>query len=185
MARSAGFLVLGLIATASLLVAGFCGIRWVLIDVPNTTEEHIATYREEYRELSAAELIREYEQMDRYGIELVTPYKYKAIADQERTAGAEMQASQPASVGWPSWGRLHWPLRDAAKSSLIWVGAGFLVRHLAVGHVCSGSAACSRIRSALATPQHVDHILRRRIDFNRIVQVVGKVVRRHTLPTLA
>jgi hypothetical protein len=68
-----------MIAIASLLVAGFCGIRWVLIDVPNTTQEHIASMREQYRELSAAELIREYEQMDRYGIELVTPYNYKQL----------------------------------------------------------------------------------------------------------
>ena len=79
MARSAGFLALGLIATACLLVAGFCGIRWVLIDVPNTTEEHIADIREQYRGLSAAELVREYEQMDRYGLELVMPYKYKEL----------------------------------------------------------------------------------------------------------
>ena len=77
MARSAGFLVLGLIATASLLVAGFCGIRWVLIDVPNTTEEHLTTLRAQYRELSAAELVREYEQMDKYGIDLVMPYNYR------------------------------------------------------------------------------------------------------------
>lgn len=78
-ARSAGFLVLGLIATASLLVAGFCGIRWVLIDVPSTTDEHITEIREQYSELTAAELIREYEQMDRYSIDLVAPYNYKKL----------------------------------------------------------------------------------------------------------
>ena len=77
--RSAGFLVLGLIATASLLIAGFCGIRWVLIDVPTTAEQHIEQIREQYRGLTAAELIREYEQMDRYSIDIVTPYNYKKL----------------------------------------------------------------------------------------------------------
>ena len=97
MARSAGFLVLGLIATASLLVAGFCGIRWVLIDVPNTTDEHIALMREEYRKLTAAELVREYEQMDRYGIELVMPYKYKEVQIKKDSWGRN--ASMAAAVG--------------------------------------------------------------------------------------
>ena len=62
-ASRAGFVVLGLIAAASLLVAGFCGIRWSLIDVPATSDEHIARMREEYQKLSAAELIREYVDM--------------------------------------------------------------------------------------------------------------------------
>ncbi len=75
--HSAAFLVLGLIATASLLIAGFCGIRWSLIEVPGTTEEHIATYRQEYAALTAAELIREYEQMERVTLDLGGPYKYK------------------------------------------------------------------------------------------------------------
>jgi hypothetical protein len=75
-------MVLGLIATACLLVAGFCGIRWSLIDVPLNTEQHIATYREQYKGLTAAELIREYEQMEKYGLDLASPYNYKK---QERT----------------------------------------------------------------------------------------------------
>jgi hypothetical protein len=96
-ARGAGFLVLGLIGTASLVVAGFCGIRWVLIDVPNTTEEHIATITEQYGTLSAAELIREYEQMDRYGIELVTPYRYKQVQMKKDSWG--WNASMAGAIG--------------------------------------------------------------------------------------
>ncbi len=181
MAPGAGFLVLGLIATASLLVAGFCGIRWVLIDVPNTTQEHIASMREQYRELSAAELIREYEQMDRYGIELVTPYKYKQLQIKKDSWGRN--ASIAAAVaGLAVLGGVCTRRHGPAKSSLICDRAGFLVRHL--GHVCSGRR-CIANSSALATPQHVNHVLCCRIDFNRIIQVVGEVVRRHDLPTLA
>ncbi len=97
MARSTSFLVLGFIGIASLLVAGFCGIRWVLIDVPNTTEEHIAGIAEQYGTLSPAELIREYEQMDRYSIELVTPYLYKQAQMKKDSWGRN--ASMAAAIG--------------------------------------------------------------------------------------
>ena len=86
-ARGTGFLVLGLIATASLLITGFCGIRWVLIDVPKTAEQHMSEIREHYRGLTAAELIREYEQMDSYGIDLVSPYDYKKLQIEKDTWG--------------------------------------------------------------------------------------------------
>ena len=96
-ARRAGFLVLGLFATASLLVAGFCGIRWLLIEVPNTTEEHITTLRQQYSELSAAELVREYEQMDEYGIELIAPYDYRKEQIKKDSWGRN--ASMAGTVG--------------------------------------------------------------------------------------
>ena len=50
-----------------------------MIDVPRTTEQHIEEIREQYRGLTAAELIREYEQMDRYDFDLVAPYNYKKL----------------------------------------------------------------------------------------------------------
>lgn len=71
------FLILGLIGCVSLVIAGFCGIRWALIDVPATTEIHLVEVKERYESLSAAELVREYEDMDKYGLELATPFKYK------------------------------------------------------------------------------------------------------------
>ncbi len=76
---SAGFLVFGLIATAALVVGSFCGIRWAMIDVPMTTEAHIAGLDQAYNDLSAAQLIREYEQMEELSIDLRTPYVYKQI----------------------------------------------------------------------------------------------------------
>jgi len=62
--RRAGFLLFGLIAIGSLMIAAYSGIRWYLIDVPATTEEHIAMIREEYAEAPAAQLIREFEDME-------------------------------------------------------------------------------------------------------------------------
>lgn len=95
--RRAGFVVLSLIGTASLLAAGFCGIRWSLIDVPSSTEQHIARYREEYAKLSAAELVREYEDMEKYGVELGRPYRYKTMEMTKKKWG--QNASIAAGIG--------------------------------------------------------------------------------------
>ena len=95
--RSTGFVILGLIATASILVAAYCGIRWSLIDVSTTTEEHLTSYREAYRSLTAAELIREYEQMEEGGFELGGPADYK-LAEIDRKAWGR-NASIAAAVG--------------------------------------------------------------------------------------
>jgi len=73
----AGFVLAGLIATASLLIAGFCGIRWALTDVPRTTEDHVATMRDQLSQFTAAELIREYEDLEKASLELSLPYPYK------------------------------------------------------------------------------------------------------------
>ncbi len=86
-AGQAGFVFLGVIATASLLIAGFCTIRWSLIEVPMTTEEHIAKFREAYQELKPAELIREYEQMEEFGLDIASPYNYQNVALEKRNWG--------------------------------------------------------------------------------------------------
>lgn len=95
--RRVTFVILGLIATASLLIAGFCGLRWSLIDNPFSTEVHIATIRDQYSGLSAAQLIREYEEMDRYGLDLAAPYKYKVTESIKNQWG--MNAVIAAGVG--------------------------------------------------------------------------------------
>ena len=76
-AATIGFVVLGLIATVSLLIAGFSTIRWAMLEAPETSQSHIETLREEYGKVNAAQLIREYEVMERYGLEMPSPYKYK------------------------------------------------------------------------------------------------------------
>ena len=96
-------MVLGLIATACLLVAGFCGIRWSLIDVSGTTEQHIANYREQYKGLTAAELIREYEQMEKYGLDLAAPLTNTRSRKGPKGDGARMLASPLLWGGWRFW----------------------------------------------------------------------------------
>lgn len=83
----AAWVSLGIVATVSLLIAGFCGIRWALIDVPLNTEQHIAELRQQYETLPAAQLIREWEQMERYGIDLASPYSYQKVAAEKRAWG--------------------------------------------------------------------------------------------------
>ncbi|QDT07658.1 hypothetical protein K227x_60860 [Rubripirellula lacrimiformis] len=94
---SVGFAILGLIATGALLMAGFCGIRWALIEVPLTTEVHIEEFGKAYQGLDPAQLIREYEQMEEYGIDLGPRYKYKQIEDDKTRWGRSGLAA--ASVG--------------------------------------------------------------------------------------
>jgi hypothetical protein len=95
--HSTGVVVLGLIATASILVAGFCGIRWSLVEVSSSTEEHVESFRQAYQSLTAAELIREYEQMEDGGFELSGPIDYK-LAEITRNAWGR-NASIAAAVG--------------------------------------------------------------------------------------
>lgn len=83
----AGFVTLGLIATVSLLIAGFCSIRWYLIDASMSTEKHISEFQKAYVDLKPAELIREYEQMEEYGIDMPVPFKYKKIEDEKNGWG--------------------------------------------------------------------------------------------------
>ncbi len=78
-ARRFGFGLFAFIAAGCLLVGGYCGIRWLLIDVPLTTEEHIAGMRDEYARMEPAGLIRDYEEMEEFGLELPEPYQYKIV----------------------------------------------------------------------------------------------------------
>ncbi len=92
-----GYGLAGLVAAASLLIAGFCGIRWAFSEVPATTEQHIANFREELSKRTAAELVREYEDMEKRGIDLGIPFKYKELAMRKAKWGQD--ASIAASVG--------------------------------------------------------------------------------------
>ena len=83
--RRAGFLACGMIAVASLLIAGFCGIRWFLIDASVTTEQNLQSVRDKYETIPAAQLIREFEDMEKLTLELTRPYDYK-LQQNERTA---------------------------------------------------------------------------------------------------
>lgn len=82
-----GFGFAGLLATASLLVAAFCGIRWALIEVPSTTEQHVSEARQYLSERTAAELVREFEDMEARNIDLGLPFRYKEIANRRANWG--------------------------------------------------------------------------------------------------
>ncbi len=86
-AKRVGFVVLGVIATAMLLIAGFSAIRWSLIETPKTTDEHISELREAYKSLTPAELIREYEQMEKYALDMTPPYRYQTVALEKQRWG--------------------------------------------------------------------------------------------------
>ena len=77
--RRIAFVGMGLVAAAMLLIAAFCTVRWAMIDVPMTTESHIADVRERYAQLSGAQLIREWEDMEAYGVALAAPFEYRKI----------------------------------------------------------------------------------------------------------
>lgn len=46
-----------------------------------TTDRHIEQLRTEYKTLPPARLIREYESMEKFGLELPEPYPYKLTED--------------------------------------------------------------------------------------------------------
>lgn len=81
------FVALALIATASGLIAVFCGLRWALIEVPLTTEQHIAELRAHYSDASAARLIREWENIEQRDIEMLAPYDYRTTQQTKQQWG--------------------------------------------------------------------------------------------------
>lgn len=92
-----GFLIFGLLAAASLLTAGYSAIRWSTSELPATTEEHISTIRLELQTRTAAQLVREYEDMEERGIDLGGPFHYKELSN--RRARWARVASVAAGIG--------------------------------------------------------------------------------------
>jgi hypothetical protein len=74
------FAVLLAIAAIAASIAAFCLIRYATITVPETTEGHIASIEEVYPQLSAAELVREWQEMEKFTPEATGPYVYQRIA---------------------------------------------------------------------------------------------------------
>ena len=77
MGARVAFGIFGGVAAIALVVAAFAAVQALAVDVPRTTESHIEEIRETYSELTAAELIREYEDIQRYGIDLAIPLNYR------------------------------------------------------------------------------------------------------------
>lgn len=69
--------LLGCIAVMAVISAAYCGFRWASIEPSSSTEEYLATYREQYPIVESAVLIREYEDMEKISLDFPMPYKYK------------------------------------------------------------------------------------------------------------
>jgi len=68
------------IAGVAAIVGLFCLVRFLSIQVPATTEIHIAEIDSMYHQVSAAQLIREWQQMEKFGLDATAPYPYKKLA---------------------------------------------------------------------------------------------------------
>ncbi|WP_404307194.1 hypothetical protein [Neorhodopirellula lusitana] len=77
--RSMLFAMLGAVSLLCFLGAAFCGVNWASIESPGTTESHIEGLKENYEQISASRLIREYEDITEYGVDIPQPYPYRAI----------------------------------------------------------------------------------------------------------
>lgn len=81
--RRVVFAALMAVAALAGCVAAFCFVRYAAIKPPMTTAEHIAEVEETYAQLPAAELVREWQQMDQFHPEIATPHRYKLVADEK------------------------------------------------------------------------------------------------------
>ena len=86
-AATIAFVAFSLVAVAALLGAGYNGIRWALIETKNTNETHLRDIETDYMRVEPAALILEFEDMEKFSLDLVTPYKYQIIADEKSKWG--------------------------------------------------------------------------------------------------
>lgn len=98
-ARSFGFGLFAFAAAGCLLIGLYCGIRWFLTDVTMTTDKHIEQLRTEYRSLPPAKLIREYEAMEKFGLDLPEPYPYKITENAKQAWGRNTLIAAAAGLG--------------------------------------------------------------------------------------
>ncbi len=78
--RQIGAAILGMIALVGILIGGYTAIRWFLIETPDTTQMHLQELAAAYKEANAAVLIREFENMEKMGLDLTAKFQYKTIA---------------------------------------------------------------------------------------------------------
>ncbi|WDQ17522.1 hypothetical protein [Rhodopirellula sp. P2] len=73
------FTALGLLAAGLFLAAAFCAVNWATIRIPMTTEAHIEEFHQAYQEVSSAQMIREWEEINRNGVDLPAMYQYRVM----------------------------------------------------------------------------------------------------------
>ncbi len=77
--RSLAFVTLSLVCLLSLLGAVFCGVNWATTEVPFTTQKHLELLRDHYAHASSAQLIREYEDITEFGVDIPHPLLYRTL----------------------------------------------------------------------------------------------------------
>lgn len=82
-ARRIAFVTLLGIAAVTGLVGAFCIVRYAAITVPETTEGHIAQLQELYPQLPGGQLVREWQDLERFTPALAGPYPYQQLADEK------------------------------------------------------------------------------------------------------
>lgn len=93
------FAAMAMVAVVCFGVAVFCGIRWGMVTVPQTTEGNIADLRQQYSELPPANLIREWEDMEKYGLDIVGTFKYHTLQKQKDDWGNATLVAIAIGVG--------------------------------------------------------------------------------------
>ncbi|QDV47184.1 hypothetical protein Enr13x_70930 [Stieleria neptunia] len=81
------FLMLGLIAVALLVGAGYNAVRWAMIETTTTTESHLAEIEESYARVEPASVILEFEDMEVRSLDLVSPYTYHVVVTKKSRLG--------------------------------------------------------------------------------------------------
>lgn len=76
-----GFTALAAVTAVAIVLAGYCLMRWAAIEVPATTEAHIASVEQGYLHSPPAELIHDWQELEVYRPEFAGPYQYQAIAN--------------------------------------------------------------------------------------------------------
>lgn len=87
------FATLSALALAASLMACYTGIRWATTEVDVTTESYLAEMEAEYRRVDAAMMIREYENMEKYSLDLINPYKFHEAVLEKRRWGFNTMAA--------------------------------------------------------------------------------------------
>jgi len=89
LARSSGagqrvaFGMLMAVAALATVGASYCMVRYFAIHVPATTEDHLAEVDELYPQMSAAQLVDEWKEMEDFSEQLARPYMYQVIAEEK------------------------------------------------------------------------------------------------------
>jgi len=74
------FAILMLIAGTAGIAGLFSAVRYIAIEVPATTETHIAEIERVYQQVPGSQLVREWQQMEKVGLDSSAPYNYKRMA---------------------------------------------------------------------------------------------------------